>query len=77
MDTTVKTPTLRELGYFSESETAAIYGTKRFTLRNWRCKGIGPPFTRVQRNLIAYPIAGVRKDLERRTVKPGKRELTD
>lgn len=70
MDTTISTPTLRDLGYYAEHEIAAIYGVKQVTLRNWRSLGIGPPFAKVQRNLVAYPIAGVRKDLERRTVRP-------
>jgi hypothetical protein len=71
MDTTNKnTPTLRDLGYYTESEVAALYGVKQVTLRNWRNLGIGPPFCKVQGRLTAYAITGVRKDLERRTVRP-------
>lgn len=74
MDTPDKnTPTLRDLGYYTESETAALYEVKQVTLRNWRSLGVGPPFTRVQRNRIAYPIAGVRKDLEKRTVNTARK----
>ena len=70
METTNKnTPTLRDLGFYTENEVAALYSVKQVTLRNWRSLGIGPPYAKVQRNLIAYPIAGVRKDLERRTVR--------
>ena len=68
-------PTLRSLGFYTEAEVAAIYGVKLLTLRNWRCKGIGPPFTRVHRHLIAYPITALRKDLDGRTVRPGRQSL--
>jgi hypothetical protein len=70
METTKNnTPTLRDLGYYTETEVAALYNVKQVTLRNWRNLGVGPSFVRVQGRLIAYPITGVRKDLERRTVR--------
>ena len=61
-------PTLRDLGFFEVEEVAAIVRTKTLTLRNWRTKKIGPPFTKVHGNRIVYPIDGLKQWLQDRTV---------
>lgn len=70
MNHIVETPTLHSLGLLSEQEVADLFRVSLGTLRNWRVVGKGPPFTQLQRNLIVYPLAGVRKHIDRRTVTP-------
>lgn len=48
-------PTLRELGYWSEIDYATFRRVKISTLRNERCRGLGPPFVRIGRQ-VCYPI---------------------
>jgi hypothetical protein len=47
-------------GYLNESELAAQIGRSIVTLRLWRRKGYGPPFTRIQRTAY-YKIENVRR----------------
>jgi hypothetical protein len=65
-------PSLRELGYYDDTEVAQLLKIAPTTLRNWRSKGIGPDFTQVHGFQIAYPIDGVRAWLKSRTVKAQK-----
>jgi len=51
----------RVLGdYLSEKELAAEIGRSIVTLRLWRRKGYGPPFTRIKRTAY-YKIENVRR----------------
>ena len=63
-------PSLRDLGYLLDTEAAEIIRKKPQTLRNWRAKSIGPPYTKVDGDLIVYPLEGLKKWLSDRTVKP-------
>jgi len=47
-------------GYLNESELAAEIGRSIVTLRLWRRKGDGPPFTRIKRTAY-YKIENVRR----------------
>ena len=47
-------------GYLNESELAAEIGRSIVTLRLWRRKGDGPPFTRIKRTAL-YKIENVRR----------------
>jgi len=50
-------------GYSNESELAAEIGRSIVTLRLWRRKGDGPPFTRIKRTAY-YKIDNVRRWLD-------------
>lgn len=50
----------RELGCFTESEIAALAKVEISTLRNWRSRRSGPPFTTLG-NVTLYPIEGSRE----------------
>lgn len=60
---------LQELGFLTEEETAEIYGVIIPTLRNWRCKRIGPPFYKVARGVV-YRVDEVAAHIESRRVNP-------
>jgi hypothetical protein len=47
-------------GYLNESELAAEIGRSIVTLRLWRRKGDGPPFTRIKRTAY-YSVEKVRR----------------
>lgn len=67
---TAPVPSLRDLGYLLDTEAAEIIRKKPQTLRNWRAKKIGPPYTKVDGDLIVYSLEGLKKWLSDRTVKP-------
>jgi predicted site-specific integrase-resolvase len=52
-------------GYLSEEELAAQLGVVPRTLKRWRMRGQGPPFTRIVRRPV-YRIESVRKWLQSR-----------
>ena len=73
MDTNpAATHNLADLGLIDEVEVAQMLGVKAVTLRNWRSQKIGPAYTPVHGNRIAYPLAELRRWLEARTVQPAK-----
>ncbi len=67
---TAALPSLRDLGYLLDTEAAEIIRKKPNTLRNWRAKDVGPPYTKVDGDLVVYPLEGLKKWLSERTVKP-------
>ncbi len=44
----------------TEREAADYLRASIFTLRNWRCKGIGPRFVKVGARMVRYPFADLR-----------------
>lgn len=68
--TTTPPPSLRDLGYLLDSEVAEVIRKAPNTLRNWRARGMGPPYAKVDGDLIVYPIAGLKKWIADRTVTP-------
>ena len=60
---------LHELGYVAEHDVAAALGVEITTLRNWRSKGMGPPYSRGG-NTLLYPVAGLREWIEQNMVTP-------
>ncbi len=43
---------LRTLGYLTEDETALALGVTKATLRSWRARKRGPPWSRVGRKVV-------------------------
>ena len=71
MDTNpAATHNLADLGLIDAVEVAQMLGVKAVTLRNWGSQKIGPAYTPVHGNRIAYPLAELRRWLESRTVQP-------
>lgn len=60
---------LQTLGYVPEHEVAAALGVEITTLRNWRSKGLGPPYSRGG-NTLLYPVGGLRDWIEQNMVHP-------
>jgi len=54
---------------FTEEEAANELRVKRGTLRNWRCKGIGPAYVKLGRHPF-YPREGIKDFIESRLVQP-------
>ena len=48
----------------SQDEVAELLGVHPSTLGNWREKGIGPPFLRMEGKLIRYVVEDVRAWVE-------------
>lgn len=64
-------PTINDIvEAFEEHELASILGIKVPSLRNRRSKGNVPPYIRLHGDRVVYPVAGVRRFLESRTVAP-------
>ena len=38
----------------TEAQAARYLALSVFTLRNWRCRGDGPPFVKISRNAVRY-----------------------
>ena len=58
---------LKSLGFLDCKEVATILELSPRTLRNWRARGLGPPYTKVHGTRIAYPIDGLTNWLKQRT----------
>jgi len=58
-------------GYLNESELAAQIGRSIVTLRLWRRKGDGPPFTRIKRTAY-YSVENVRRWIDAQHRKQSK-----
>ena len=74
--TSVETPVfeaeglgLRTLGYLTEDETALVLEVTKPTLRSWRARKRGPPWSRVGRKIV-YGKDGIREFIEAQTVTP-------
>ncbi|MGP8033159.1 MAG: helix-turn-helix domain-containing protein [Steroidobacteraceae bacterium] len=61
---------LRELGYYEPTELSQLLRVGTPTLRNWRYKGIGPPYTKINGQRVAYPIKEAQRWLAARIVRP-------
>jgi hypothetical protein len=59
-----------ELGLISEAEYATFVGKTIPSVRNERSAGRGPPFVRLTRTTIKYPLAAVKAYVQARTVTP-------
>jgi hypothetical protein len=59
-----------ELGLISEAEYAAFVGKTVPSVRTERSTGRGPPFVRLTRTTIKYPLAAVKAYVQARTVTP-------
>lgn len=46
--------------YLLSKDAAAYLGLKTATLRAWRAKRIGPPYLRVSKTVVVYPLAELR-----------------
>lgn len=62
-------PTEDTVPLFTEEEAATELRVKRGTLRNWRCKGIGPAYVKLGRHPF-YPQKEIRSYIEGRIVQP-------
>lgn len=60
-----------ELGLRDEAEVAEMRGLKIPALRNERCKGLGPPYTRIGKKIF-YPLETLKKFLAASTVTPSR-----
>ncbi len=60
---------LRMLGYLTEDETALVLGVTKPTLRSWRARKRGPPWSRVGRKIV-YGEDGLRQFIAAQTVTP-------
>ena len=60
---------LQDPGSLTEKETADIYGVIPATLRNWRCKRIGPPWYKRARDVV-YRADEVAAHIASRRVNP-------
>jgi hypothetical protein len=47
-------------GMLTPFELACFLSISRWTLRAWRKAGVGPPFVKLGRQLIRYPVPGLR-----------------
>ena len=54
---------------FTEEEAANGLHVKRGTLRNWRCKGVGPAYVKLGRHCF-YPQEGIQNFIKSRLVQP-------
>lgn len=68
----VQTPSWMDLGYFEESQYAAMRGIDVRALRNERAAGKGPPFARIGRRTL-YPVKSTLKHIEASVVVPTAR----
>jgi predicted DNA-binding transcriptional regulator AlpA len=57
--------------FIDDQECAEIGGFKTQTLRNWRHKGIGPPYVKIGRS-VRYDRAEFIAFLEKRKITPGE-----
>ena len=60
---------LRTLGYLTEDETALVLEVTKPTLRSWRARNRGPPWSRVGRKIV-YGEDGLRDFIAAQTVTP-------
>ena len=60
-----------ELGMADEADLAQLRGIKIEALRNERSKGLGPPWVKIGKKIL-YPIAGLKADIAKQMVVPGK-----
>jgi Helix-turn-helix domain len=67
---TVSTTRVGSIEYYSEAQTAEILSVKVATLRNWRSRRKGPPFTKPNGDTTVYPAAALHRYLEERTTAP-------
>jgi hypothetical protein len=44
-------------------EVGAFLRVSRWTLRDWRKAGKGPPFLKISRQVVRYPVAGLKRFL--------------
>ena len=49
---------------WTETEVAGLLKVALPTLRNWRCKGIGPAFLKVGQRCVRYRVADVHAFIE-------------
>jgi len=62
-------PDWEQLGYWPEDKFVALRKVKPASLRNERCRGGGPPFARIGREIL-YPIKECREWLAKQVVTP-------
>ncbi len=62
-------------GYLHVRDFCQEFGVTPRTERNWRRRGIGPPFVRVGREIL-ISVEGIRSWLKRREIDPGRRPCT-
>ena len=48
----------------TEQEVSEIKQIKLSTLRNWRYKGVGPPYVKLNNRLVRYPESALEKYFE-------------
>jgi hypothetical protein len=72
VETAQHVPTLGELGYIDPKQLAAMLEVEPTTVSNWRCKGFGPPPTKIHGNKIVYSLDGVKKWLADRAAAQAK-----
>jgi hypothetical protein len=58
-----------DLPLINEAQAATLLAVQKQTLRSWRSRGIGPPYTRVRR-CIRYSRAALCEYLARHTTMP-------
>jgi len=56
--------------FFTEDEVAGIAKRTKRTLRGWRQQRVGPPWTRLGRDVILYPKQGLLDFLGDQEVRP-------
>jgi hypothetical protein len=62
--------------YYTEDEFCEIIGKTRRTARQWRQQRIGPPWTKIGRDLILYPKQGFREHLKAEEIQPVRKRRT-
>ena len=69
----VETLSLRALGYLTEDQTALTLGVTKPTLRSWRARKRGPPWSHIGRKIV-YGEEGLRQFIAAQTVTPARND---
>jgi predicted site-specific integrase-resolvase len=56
--------------YMNDVEAAKMLGLSPQTLRNWRCKGLGPEYVRLNSRCIRYKLEALENYMSRHRVIP-------
>ena len=56
--------------YVNEVSAGKIIKFEVQTLRNWRCKGIGPPYYKINKRCIRYKIKDLHEFMSKHKINP-------